>query len=490
MISTIQPSSRDILQKVAQTILHLNMFSKGDHVLAGVSGGPDSVALLHILIQLAPRWGLTIGIAHLNHCLRGIESDRDADFVADLASRLNLPCHCEAVDIRNDPALRKLSLETAARQVRYDFFDQIRRKYGYHKIALGHHRDDNAELMLMFLFRGSGPLGFSGIPPVREGGIVRPLISTGRNELVAFLNENELIYRVDESNCDMRFLRNRIRHETIPYIQSCCNPGIVETLNRFSKIVRSEDEWMNEIIHPMYEKALVGKDPHRVVLEISALTAFPEAVMRRVIRMAIFRVKGDLLRISFSHIEAVLELADRQQRPSQLTLPDGIRIQRNNDFLTFYQVDTSMRGRGAKIRPSLRSFCYSVSGPSERIAISETGAALKFSEIPAGSCMMDKPLEKVALLDMEVLKFPLILRNIQPGDRFNPLGVAGTQKIQKYFIDHKIDRTERQQCPVLLSGNEVVWLVGHRISGRFKVTPSTRRVLRIEICRTALSELA
>jgi tRNA(Ile)-lysidine synthase len=489
VISTMRPHSHQILQTVAQTILSRNMFSKGDSVLTGVSGGPDSVALLHILIQLAPKWELTIGIAHLNHCLRGTESDRDADFVAGLAARLNLPCYSEAIHVRNDPAFRKLSLEATARQVRYDFFDRISRRNGYHKIAIGHHRDDNAELMLMFLFRGSGSLGFSGIPPVREGRFVRPLISTSRNELIAFLNENAITYQDDKSNCDRRYLRNRIRHETIPYIQACCNPGIVETLNRFSKIVRSEDEWMNEIIQPIYEKALVSSGNHRVVLAIPALTALPEAVRRRVIRTAIVRIKGDLLRISFSHIEAARELAERQQYPAQLMLPDGIRILRNKSLLTFYQMEESLRKSRLEIRPRPQSFFYSVSSPVDRVAISETGAVLIFSEIPIGS--VKKGLsEKIALLDLDMLEFPLILRNIQPGDRFNPLGVTGTQKIQKYFIDHKIDRTERQQCPVLLSGNEVAWLAGHRISGHFKVTPSTRRVLRIEICRPDHSALA
>jgi tRNA(Ile)-lysidine synthase len=487
----MRPHSHQVLQKVARTILRHNMFSKGDSVLTGVSGGPDSVALLHILVHLAPEWELTIGIAHLNHSLRGAESDRDADFVAELAASLNLPCYSEAIHIRNDPAFRKLSLEAAARQVRYDFFDRISRRNGYHKIAIGHHRDDNAELMLMFLFRGSGPLGFSGIPPVREGKFVRPLISIGRNELVAFLDENEITYQVDKSNRDMRFLRNRIRHETIPYIQACCNPGIIETLNRFSEIVRSEDEWMNEIIQPICDKLLVSAGQHQLELAISALTALPEAVMRRVIRTAIVRIKGNLLRISFSHIEAVRELAERQQYPALLMLPDGIRIQRNKNLLTFCQMEDALRSSRREIRRAPLSFFYSVSGPvaAAAVTISETGAQLIFSEIPIRSGRMEELSEKIALLDLDKLEFPLILRNIRPGDRFSPLGVAGTQKIQKYFIDHKIDRTERQQCPVLLSGNEIVWLAGHRISNRFKITPSTRRVLRIEIRRPAHSEL-
>jgi tRNA(Ile)-lysidine synthase len=198
-----------------------------------------------------------------------------------------------------------------------------------------------------------------------------------------------------------------------------------------------------------------------------------------------------MLRISFSHIEAVLELTERLQYPAQLMLPDGIRIQLDKSLLTFYQVDESLRGHRRKIRPAPLSFFYLISGPGERAAvtISETGAVLTFSEMPVRSCTMDKS-EKIALLDMDMLKFPMILRNIQPGDRFSPLGVAGTQKIQKYFIDHKIDRAERQQCPVLLSENKVVWLAGHRISSHFKITPSTRRVFGIEICRPDHGELA
>ena len=238
------------------------------------------------------------------------------------------------------------------------------------------------------------------------------------------------------------------------------------------------------------KKRLVSAGKHQVVLSISVLTGFPEAVRRRVIRTAIVRIKGDLLRISFSHIEAARELAERHPSTAQLMLPDGIRIQRANGLMTFYKIDEFSQNRRLKIRPGPQSFFYSVSGPVGRVTISETGAVLTFSEISIGSVKMDNPSENIAFLDMDKLEFPLILRNFQPGDRFNPLGVNGTQKIQKYFIDHKIDRTERRQCPVLLSGNAVAWLAGHRISGQFKVSPSTRRVLRIEICRPALSALA
>lgn len=490
MNSTERPHTRRVLKQVSQTIQRHRMFGNGEHVLVGVSGGPDSVALLQILVRLAAQWNLTIGVAHLNHCLRGEASDRDAAFVAELAGRLNLPCHLEAACIQTHPSFKKLSLEGAARQVRYEFFDRICRRHSYQKIATGHHQEDNAEMMLMFLFRGSGPAGFSGIPPVRDGKIVRPLIDARRNELVAFLNENELLYQIDQSNCDLRFLRNRIRHETIPYIQACCNPGIIETLNRFSRIVRSENEWVNGIIQPVYEKTLVREESHRAVLSIPEMTALPEAVRRRLIRTAILRIKGNLQRISFSHIEAALELADHRRYPLELSLPDGIRVLRERHLLTIYLAASVKSCRGSSALPRTAAFRYSVPGPDATVVISETGAVMKFTEIPAGSFETPDGPPHIAFLDMEKLKFPLLLRSIQPGDRFRPLGVNGSQKIKKYFIDHKIHRSERVRCPVLVSNSEVIWLAGHRIGSPFKVLPATRRVLRIEFFRPLSSGVA
>ena len=480
----IPPHSHKLLKKVEQTILSWNMLTQGDRVLAGVSGGPDSVAMLHILNRIASAWKLEIGVAHLNHCLRGAASDKDAAFVAHLAAKLKIPCHIDKIDIRNDSSVRKLSVEAAARTIRYDFFDRIRRQYGYDKIATGHHQNDNAELVLMFLFRGSGPTGVSGIPPVREGKIVRPLIDTNRNELVAFLDENEISYQIDDSNRDMRFLRNRLRHETIPYLQAHCNPGIVETLNRFSRIARSENEWLDEIIQPIYEHAVVRQSHHRQELSIPAFSAYPEAVRRRVIRTAIARTKGDLLKISFWHIESARLLAEYQQESGLLTLPDGVRIQREKNLMIFLQTDAPRCSRKQKIRAAVPTFNYSVAGPDQTVIIQETGAVMIFSEIPVSADIMKNLSDDIALLNIEKLQFPLTVRNIQPGDRFTPLGTSGTQKIQKYFIDHKIDRNQRMQFPVLLSENQIIWLTGHRIDDRFKIKPSTRSVLRIEFLKS------
>lgn len=460
------------------------MLQKGDTVLVGVSGGPDSVALLHILVNLAPTRDCTIGVAHLNHCLRGQDSDRDADFVTSLAKNMNVPCYCETFDVKNYQKTMRLSLEETARQVRYDFLERISRQKGYRKIALGHHKDDNAELILMFLFRGSGPLGLSGIPPTRKNVFIRPLINSSKNELVAFLNENGLSYRDDKSNLNMDFLRNRIRHETIPYIKERFNPGIVENLNRLSEIVRSEDEWMKTSSKSIYEKVLVFASRHKVVMSISALMVYPEAVRRRIIRTATESVKGNLLKISFSHIEAALELITTRKHSGRLMLPEGIRIQRDQNLLSFFQVDRLHWNSRNEPCPQRKPFFYRIERPHEKttVTIAETGMILEFCELSFDPEAHDNIISRlIAFLDMDLLSFPLVLRSIVPGDRFNPSGMTGVQKVKKYFIDHKIDRALRQESPVLLNQDKIVWLVGHRISEIARTSPSTKRVLKIEI---------
>ncbi len=472
---------------VEKTISDHRMLEQGDTVLVGVSGGPDSVALLHILMQLAQKLDFTIGVAHLNHCLRGQDSDRDAHFVASLAESMKVPCYCEDFDVKNYQKSMRLSLEEAARKARYAFLERISCNKGYTKIALGHQKNDNAELILMFLFRGSGPLGLSGIPPTRKNVFIRPLINISKNELVAFLNENGLSYQDDKSNLDLDFLRNRIRHETIPYIKKRFNPGIVENLNRLSEIVRSEDNWINTNIKSIYKKVIVIASRHKVVMSIPALMVYPEAVQRRIMRTAIENVKGNLLKISFSHIEAAIELITTPKYSGRLMLPEGIRIQRDQNLLSFFQVDRLHWNSRNEPCPESKPFFYRIERPQEKtdVTIAETGMILEFCELSFDPKAHYNSFSKlVAFLDMDLLCFPLVLRSILPGDRFTPSGMTGVQKVKKYFIDHKIDRAYRQKSPVLLNQDKIVWLVGHRISEIAKTSPATRRVLKIEIIRS------
>ena len=234
------------------------MLQPGDRVLVGVSGGADSVALLHILYRLSVSRDLDIGVAHLNHALRGKAADRDAAFVQTLARQLDLPCFSARQDVGLQRQKQGGSLEEAGRRARYRFYAQTAKTQGFTKIALGHHADDNAELVLMNMLRGTGPEGIAGIPPAREPGIIRPLIHARRREIMAYIKDNDLAYVVDASNQDPRFFRNRVRNELIPALSEAYNPRLTEALVRTASISRTEEEWLEQLTRPMLEAAILA----------------------------------------------------------------------------------------------------------------------------------------------------------------------------------------------------------------------------------------
>ncbi len=326
------------IEKTART-----MFLHDDSVLIGVSGGPDSVALLTLLTRLAPKFSLKLGIAHLNHCLRGEDSDNDQMFVADLAKRLNLPCYIAKEDVSAYQKTHKLSLEEAGRQVRYAFFEKIRTEHHFDKIALAHHAGDNAELILMYLLRGSGTLGLSGIPPQRDGKIVRPMLNISRLEIMNFLSRENLPYCSDNSNNDTKFLRNKIRHELIPILQEY-NPNISQALNRLSVILRSEEEWMQSEIENIFEDCVAEITENRISLDIAKLKQYLIAVQRRLVRKVISMLKGDTRRISFEHVESVLFLSENTTGSDKsIHFPDRIRVEKNRYSLIFAKECKSLR---------------------------------------------------------------------------------------------------------------------------------------------------
>ncbi|MBW2569266.1 MAG: tRNA lysidine(34) synthetase TilS [Deltaproteobacteria bacterium] len=480
-----------LLHSVKQTIKKHGMFQQGDSVLVCVSGGSDSVTLLHILHKLATEFSLRLGVAHLNHGLRQKDSDNDAKFVASLARELNLPCYISKEDVLKFQRRHKLSMEEAARRVRYAFYNKVAKKNRFNKIALGHNSNDNAELILMYLFRGSGPLGISGIPPVRNTEnqsvqIVRPLIMATKSEISGFLEEKELKYVFDTSNLNTKYLRNRIRHNLIPSLKESYNPEIIKTLNRLASIIRIEEEWIEEIIEPVFKKTVLDTKNDKITLSVPTINKTHIAARRRIIRRAIAIIKGDLRRITFTHIDSIITLMESKSIYNCLDLPDRIRVELNKDVLSLSKEKKRLRDlnvRSGKIREV--SFEYSIlkpGGKSELIFIKELGLYLKFTKIDT-----DHPPDtycaghNVAFFDMDALSFPLVIRTFQAGDRFNPLGITGSQKVKKFLINNKIPKMERFRYPILLSKGKIIWVVGLRIADFVKVKPSTKIVLKTEL---------
>jgi len=478
----VVPPTGSFLDHVDRTISVNHMFRRGDSILVGVSGGPDSVALFHVLIAFAPKFAFRLGVAHLNHRLRIPESDRDARFVAALAGSYHAPFYLEKENVQAYAESHRLSIEEAGRRVRYDFFARIANQEGYNKIALGHHVDDNAELLLMYLIRGSGLKGLSGISPVREDRFVRPFIGRTRSEILNFLHVHKIDYVTDTSNTDQRYLRNRIRHHLIPLLQKHYNPKIIHNLNRLSNIIRSDNEWLDRHTHPLTDRCIVKKEKDRITVSISRFSGLEEAVQRRLVRRVISEVKGDLRRITYTHIEAIRHLVHAGPAYGSLDLPDRIRVTRDPQTLVLLRARGALRGMNPETGLAVeKRFEYQIQ-PSEPVLIREVGRFFSVSVLPPQKIPDFKSAgHYIAFFDMDLLKFPLKLRNYQPGDRFAPLGLGGTQKIKDFFINNKVPRKERINSAVLLCGKKIIWVVGYRIDESVKITPATRQVLKAEL---------
>jgi tRNA(Ile)-lysidine synthase len=470
------------LSTVKQTISKYGMFTAGDSVLVAVSGGPDSVTLAHVMHTLAAEYSLRIAFAHLNHRLRGRESDRDAEFVAAYARQLEVPIYSEKKDVHAFQRSRHLSLEEAARKIRYEFYNAVAAKYGYSKIALGHHSEDNAELVLMNLLRGSGPLGLSGIAPVRDEKIVRPLIHLNRSEIMDYIAGNSLQYVTDASNTDLRFRRNKIRHHLIPELKDSYNPRIVETLSRLGTIMRAEEQWLEDALKSVFNRCVSVKTSDEISLSIPRLGNQVRAAQRRLIRKAILAVKKDLRRITLLHVDAVLALIETGPVAGSLNLPGDIRVQKKATELTITRrKNVRYKKNYLSSRPPTADFRYTIPGTGT-ILIKEVNASITFVEIGTDDLPDFRSSgRQLAFFDLDCLRFPLVVRNVRPGDRFSPLGVNGTQKVKKYFINNKIPGSQRRKCPLVLSTGKIIWLAGHRIDNSVKVGPQTRRVLKAEL---------
>lgn len=479
----ISPSPKwpPVIKRVLQTIDRYEMFVPDDKVLVGVSGGPDSTALLHILHSLAPVYGLKLSVAHLNHGLRPRDADKDEAFAKKMAEKLSLPYYRRQADIRTQNG----SIEEQAREARYAFFYELMHRHGHTKIALGHHKNDNAEAVLMHLLRGSGTRGLAGIPPVRNNGVVRPLIQLDRSQIMAYLKDNGIPFVVDATNADPVFDRNRIRHHLIPIIEEQYNAGIVETLCRTADLLREEETWFNHYLKPLVDKAVARSEKDRLELHCRVLAREAPAVQRRLIRDALNRWYGHLRRMSAYHIDAVIGLLPGEAEGKRLSLPNGIQAMRRLSHLLFVKGDRSMPAATTV----QHGFSYSVSG-MDRLPLK--------IDIPESDCHLILKIEDLSQpydfkftdadrtwFDLQGLTFPLNIRNFRLGDRINPYGMQGSQKIKKLFIDRKIPIGQRHKIPLLVSHGTILWVIGLRRSNTAVVSDKTRRILSAQIVRAA-----
>ncbi|MCJ7685602.1 MAG: tRNA lysidine(34) synthetase TilS [Desulfobacteraceae bacterium] len=456
---------KKIVKKVENTITGCRMLERGDRVIVAVSGGADSVCLLDILHSLKDLFRLTLVVAHFDHGLRPDEDEYETDFVKSLAASFD----CNFVTKKAGPALKpgNASLEEKARDVRYRFLNEVKEQFSAHKIAMGHNLNDQAETVLMRLLRGSGPSGLSGIPPVRNAHIIRPLIEVTRSEIESYLSSKGLTHITDSSNTETKHLRNEIRLNLLPQLEKY-QPKIVEILGRTAGIMRGENTWLEEKATRWLKKWAEKGLNDEIVLPLLRFQGLPEPLQNHVIRQALKRGGGSLRRINLLNIDAIKQIATGSRPQAEVTLPNTLAVKRVYDRLIFL-----------KSKPETpKLFCYIIEKPGA-FDLETLGCTMQLEEVERKAMPELKTSAWTACLDADLITYPLTLRNFRPGDRFVPLGMTGHKKLKSFFIDMKIPSCVRAHIPILTQGDKPIWVCGLRIDDRFKVTSTTKRVLKI-----------
>ncbi len=442
------------------------MLKKGDVVVVGVSGGPDSMALLHLLYTLKDEYCLKIHAAHLNHMLRGMEADLDTEYVKNFCIKFNIPYSIKYADINSMAEKDGLSTEEAGRRERYIFFCDIAKKIGANKIALAHNMNDQAETILMRMIRGAGLDGLCGIKPVRDMLYIRPLLFTMREDIEKYCRENDIAPRIDRTNFVPVYTRNKIRLELIPYIKKNFNKRIELSLSNTASLVSEDNDFINEYSDGIFEKIAYIKN-HRVDININDIRNLHDSIKKRIIRRAIFSVKGDLNEIENKHIELILSIIKQGATGGAVELPGDIKAIISYEILC---IDKSGNG-------SIRPFCYDMSVPGVT-KIPEIGGEIR-AEIIGSDIDYKKADSFVKYFDYDKIKYKLYVRSRHDGDCIVPLGMRYKKKLKEIFIDSKIPRNERNKVPLISCGREILWAVGLKMSDSFKIDENTRRVLKL-----------
>ena len=453
-----------IKQEVKKTISRYGMIDPGDLVVVAVSGGPDSVCLLHLLYELRDHLKFDLVVAHYDHGLRPDEDEDETQFVRRLAESMNLPYETEKAHslIGGDAA----SIEEKARDARYAFLEKVMDSLQAQKIAMGHNLNDQAETVIMRLLRGSGPSGLSGIPPFRERKIIRPLIEIKREQILSYLTSRKLSYVLDSSNLETRYLRNEIRLKLMPLLLTY-QPRLIEHLGQMADTLRNESEYLEQRAEDWVRKEAKLWSNGDVAIPISPFIRSPQPLRNRIIRQILKKVKKNLRRINRGHILDVNRLAEGPKPQSTLTLPGGIGVKK-----TYYKLLFS-----ASLKEKTGPFYYRLDGPGTTY-IREIDRSISLYELENRGVFTREDSPWISYFDAGKLTFPLIIRNFKPGDRFVPLGMTGHKKVKDFFIDLKIPSETRRATPLLLSKDRPIWICGYRIDERFKVTPDTKKILK------------
>lgn len=451
-----------MIEKVKNTIVNNGLIQKGEHIVIGLSGGPDSVCLFHVLFRLKEELKLTLHAVHINHQFRPGAAEEDQEYVEMLCENYHVPCHSFVYDVNRIAKERGITGEEAGRLMRYQSFYEIAQSLEMEnvKIAVAQNLNDQAETLLMRILRGTGTDGLAGIEYKRtgEGGfeIIRPLLDITRKEIEDYCKDQELQPQIDLTNLQPIYTRNKVRLELIPYLQKNYNENIMIALNRLSKIAKEDKDYLNNISENMInEYAKVGMN-NIVSMELGLLREMHPAIRNRVLLKLFSRI-GLVKDITAIHLEAASNMILDGNTSANIDFPKGYGIRISYETVEIYKKnEDSFQDHELNRRLEAKL----VKG-TDNYMVNQNLKAFDYEEVKKSGC---EP----------------ILRYRKSGDWIRPSGMVGTKKIQDFFVDAKIKKEERNTIPLVCLGSEVIWIIGHRVSENYKVKEKTQDILLLE----------
>nr|WP_272509088.1 tRNA lysidine(34) synthetase TilS [Clostridium ganghwense] len=446
------------------------MFNRSDKVVVAVSGGPDSICLLHILYTLKNELDITLVGAHVNHCLRGEEAYKDEEYVKEFCKSIGIECFVKRVDVHKLSKEKNISCELAGREVRYEFFNEILHKIDGQKIAVAHNANDQAETVLMRIIRGTGMEGLVGIKAVRDDIYVRPILHISRKEIEHYCLINNLNARIDKTNLENIFTRNKIRLELIPYIEQNFNKDIVKVLNRLADTMKKDNNYINEVSLQKYRK-YCKSNREKVIIYKEAFEE-DESILTRIVRMALNDLKGDLRNVEKIHIYDIINI-QKHSTGKVIMLPNNIEVLNNYGDIHLYIRKNNKVSNNEEYKLSI----------DNQNNLEEMGLNISLRLIEDDISLDLKPNKLIKYFDYDKISGDIKLRYRKNGDKITPLGMKGSKKLKDLFIDLKIPKDERDNIPLICFGEEIAWVVGYRISNKFKTDENTQNILQIKIER-------
>ncbi|MCR2043903.1 tRNA lysidine(34) synthetase TilS [Anaerosalibacter massiliensis] len=450
------------------TITEHSLIEERDNILIGLSGGPDSMALLYALLEIKEKIPFLIYIAHVNHGVRGKDADEDEKFVEELSKDLNIPYYSTKIDMEGYAKLHKMSSEDAGRKLRYGFFREVLSKIGGGKIAVAHNKNDQAETLIMRFLRGTGIDGLGGME-YKSGNIIRPLLDISRDEIENYIEKNRIKTRLDKTNLIPIYNRNKIRLEAIPYIEKNFNPNIIDTLWRTSNIMSEDSNFLNKYSLNKYKEYMKIKKKDSIILDRNEFIKEDDAIKKRIIRHSINDLTGSLKGITSKHILDIVELFDKGETGKSINLINNIVAETSYDDIVIRLGNSEDR----------ISYNYNIS-LGKPIYIEETNFFIEAKILPRSEAEINFKDRFIKYFDYDKIEGGLCVRNRLRGDKFIPLGMNGMKKVKDLFIDEKVPLNKRETIPIVTDDKNIIWVVGFRISEKHKITSSTKNVLIIK----------